>query len=308
MHSSQDGASANYLGVALSGSPPNDYLLNALCAGCHAPTDGSVNSHSDGASAGVGSGTPFINDSTTSLAGGYFVSGALSAAQSAKQHNVSDLSNGDDQTLGPSGADVIPGSGNTYTISTCESCHSILGHHENEGGTVTGTNVATSFRFLSGVLGTEDTDWQYSTSTGNALNDHNFYYGEAVNFAAASVATTGTIDSKCAECHGYFHSRNADSTGIKGTGGTASWTRHPTDIAYPATGEYAVYAPATTYNTRVPVGWTDYTPAPANPTVICLSCHYAHGGPNNDMLRWSYASWPGNGESNGCFTCHSYKQ
>jgi len=301
MHSSQGGEAKNYLGVALGASAPYGYLLNHDCAGCHTGTDNS--SAGVGAVAGFEVGTPFVDDSTGNiLAGGYF-SGTM-----GKQHDTSDLGH-DDTTLG----DTPPGGaalGAQLACSGTTGCHAVGGHHENVTGndaTLDGTTPARSFRFLSGYDGVEDSDWQYTTATSVAnATDHNYYLAANNNFAAATP--TGTISAFCAICHGYFHARTTGANGIKGTN---TWTRHPTDVALPTTGEYAGYDPdsGTGYNVEVPVGWTTTTPGVvAGQAVICLSCHYAHGGPNHDLLRWSYAGWPGNGETDGCFTCHSYKQ
>ncbi|MCK4488054.1 MAG: hypothetical protein KAU38_15015, partial [Desulfobacterales bacterium] len=42
--------------------------------------------------------------------------------------------------------------------------------------------------------------------------------------------------------------------------------------------------------------------------VMCLSCHRAHGTPNNDLLRWAYTMDAGSGTDNGgCFICHTTK-
>lgn len=54
-------------------------------------------------------------------------------------------------------------------------------------------------------------------------------------------------------------------------------------------------------------------PGKGNHKVFCLSCHFAHGGPYNDNLRWDYtssvsaAAQTGNGvpSNKGCQLCHN---
>ena len=50
-----------------------------------------------------------------------------------------------------------------------------------------------------------------------------------------------------------------------------------------------------------------------NHKVFCLSCHFAHGGPYNDNLRWNYTSSVSTGDqaangvpvNKGCQLCHN---
>jgi len=308
MHASQHGDDTlDFLGNATLGTAvPYETLLKEGCWGCHAGVDNDV---------AVPLGTPQVDDNDGALiAGGFFVA---SSAGDAAFHNVADFDGSDSNFVTSSG--VIPGTAQSYAINkfSClgytdgaftKACHSTGGHHGNAAGNLTTpTTVAKSFRFLSGVKGYEDPDWQHTNASTNAAGSHNLYFAENVAFGGGGVATTGTLDSKCAECHGYFHSRNADNTGIKGT---TTWTRHPTDIAYPATGEYATYVPTTAYDTNVPVGYTDTTPGSvAGPAVICLSCHWAHGGYYADLLRFSYGTMNAHSGANttGCFKCHALK-
>ncbi len=169
-----------------------------------------------------------------------------------------------------------------------------------------GATVATSYRFLNKVHGAEDADWQATTGP----TDHNEYKG--IVYADRSTQDWADIESisqLCAECHGLFHA-SAD------IGGPSSpWIRHPTDILLPNSGEYAAY---TSYDLDVPVGRVSITGStasgtvtPGTDTVLCLSCHRAHGSPFSDMLRWDYtlisAGTTGAGAGNGCFVCHSNK-
>ena len=62
--------------------------------------------------------------------------------------------------------------------------------------------------------------------------------------------------------------------------------------------------PATSSSTVVAGGAGD-----TGAIVMCLSCHRAHGSPENDLLRWDYSSiQAGTGTNdNGCFVCHTTK-
>jgi hypothetical protein len=106
---------------------------------------------------------------------------------------------------------------------------------------------------------------------------------------------------------GHFHR-------VQGIGGDISspFTRHPTDIILPNTGEYAAY---TSYSVEAPVARTAVpdTPSdvvtPGTDVITCLSCHAAHGTDYSDMLRWDYDDMISgdSGKTGGCFTCHTTK-
>jgi predicted CXXCH cytochrome family protein len=121
------------------------------------------------------------------------------------------------------------------------------------------------------------------------------------------------ISDFCAGCHQQFHSWGANGEPNGGYGN--SWLRHPVAYALPDSGEYANY---TVYDPVVPVARTvdallamtspSSVVTPGEDRVMCLSCHYAHGGPYPDALRWDYTEMEvGSGNTNGCFVCHSMK-
>lgn len=210
-------------------------------------------------------------------------------------------------------------------------------HHDNWGS---GSSVdpaaddmepGHSYRFLLGIRGYESADWDYAKT----ISNHNEYFGLAEPIALSGCdnaangchgaggvrAPDGTISQFCATCHGNFHTLRVgsgnDSTGNSsgiGDDAIAPFIRHPTDLALPATGEYADY---TTYNLQAPVARPSVYDAPGSTVtpgtdiVMCLSCHYSHGSEYNDMLRWSYSTMiAGNGgiyADTGCFVCHSTK-
>jgi len=176
--------------------------------------------------------------------------------------------------------------------------------------------VGGSYRFLGGINGLEKSDWNWDE---NATN-HNEYFGANGN---ASYANKRTISYSCAQCHGFFHSSIDDTTA------GSPWLRHPTDIALPSTvtKEYQFYNPDglpagsgavagnTDYSIEAPVARptvptvSSINVTPGTDIVMCLSCHRAHGSPQNDILRWDYTTMlaaTGTSDS-GCFTCHTTK-
>jgi hypothetical protein len=176
-------------------------------------------------------------------------------------------------------------------------------HHNNAIGSITPAQAATvtgnagnSYRFLKGVAGFEDTNWEDVTTT----SQHNVYFGVVFGSAVEGSGTApgaGTISGFCAECHGLYHGPGTPGD-IANAG--AEWLRHPTDAILPngATDEYRSYEGAnggTTYDTRAPVGKTANPPVapvaavvPGSDVVVCLSCHSAHATANADILKWNY--------------------
>ena len=199
-------------------------------------------------------------------------------------------------------------------------------HHgvELANGFSDGSDIAKSYRFLYGIKGVEDADWEYTVG----VADHNQYHGDARDANAAADNTT--ISHLCCECHGVFHT-------AAGATFASPWIRHPTDFDLSdVTGaEYAFYngGDGTTNNPYSPVapvaadmsgvnGTTttgtmvvsNILSAPAGLTneiavVTCISCHRAHGSEFADLLRWDYStiSAGGGSSNNGCFICHTTK-
>jgi len=325
MHNSQNGTSMNFD----NSDTPNDVLLRADCLGCHAiglttnidPTTGAPQvSHTD----------------AIDLAGGnfaYMLGGKGSGASDAKGHNVKDFGKSDDILNAAPG--LLPETGHNIIITdsylTCAGyigCHGhryddsnkttgvamLKGaHHQNvEGKCDTADTIANSFRFLLGVKGLEDSDWQATKS----ISDHNEYFGETTpmdvscsnscHLSGGVQPPNNTISGFCATCHGRFH----DRTEIGGT--TSPFKRHPTDIVLPSGGEYSAY---TTYSIEAPVARTTVpdtpspTVTPGTDVVMCLSCHGAHATDYPDILRWDYSDMIAGdtSKSGGCFTCHTTK-
>ena len=192
----------------------------------------------------------------------------------------------------------------------CEGCHLAPKHHAPQQAAGTAAVEANGyFRFLSshdgpqyGVHGIEDSGWELNATSGI----HNEYLGAAnPNNGGSGFSGVGanTMTGYCTGCHGNFHVQQDANE---------KWIRHPSDAVIPIDGEYAAY---TVYDPNVPVARPSLTAVsgtvtPGTDMVMCLSCHRAHGSPNDDMLRWSYTGMVAGGggsDGTGCFTCHSEK-
>lgn len=169
--------------------------------------------------------------------------------------------------------------------------------------------------------------WPIAQGDGTAQpTDQNYYYaGSSTN----GVGDAG-ISGWCAQCHDKWHEEIATTNNAD-----PDWRRHPVDNALvdgtPNSGagvpivDWNWYntntdsrAPNTsTYVTKLPAAQADatgttYYADDSGDKVFCLSCHYAHGGPNYDALRWDYlasvgaGSQTGNGvpDNVGCQQCH----
>jgi hypothetical protein len=340
MHNSQNGtAMATYgaTGQSWKGTGPYKTLTRGDCLGCHGM--GTANKI---VTIG-GSDIPQVyhTDATGDLAGGNFayITGAKSrvtADQNSAGHNVIDLGAAYNETvltLPPAGHGV---SNTNLTCAGNNGCHgwrafassgsgltSLKGaHHNNVDGKcdalISDNNVSKFYRFLMGIKGLEITG-TYKYQNYNA-NNHNEYYGATTPMSVSGCGNTTchytatdirpvsqTISGFCATCHGNFHT-------VEGIGGDISspFTRHPTDIVLPASGEYTAY---TTYSVEAPVARTTVPDSassivqPGIDVVMCLSCHAAHATPYADILKWDYTTMVagGGGGSGGCFTCHTQK-
>lgn len=322
MHNSQNGSSMAYNGQ----DAPTGVLLRAgSCGGCHA--DATVNgagSTMDGATRAT---IPQVDAATDYTAGGSF--NWVKAGDDAAGHNVSDLMIAKDAAFtaisdAPPGFDAVTSpvgtdwANNQLTCAGVYGCHgdhskadkfdAVKGaHHSNAAGNLTVADITgNSFRFLDGIKGGEDNDWEATTSD----TDHNVYYGAARTTTTADP--TDTISSLCAQCHGKFHT--ADDI-ISAVGVMSSpWVRHPTDIDMrDVGGEYAAYV----YNVEAPValsalpGTVAQSSYTSEAIVTCVSCHRAHGSEYADLLRWDYtgmvAGTTAAAAGTGCFRCHTTK-
>ncbi len=341
MHNSQNGAPMNWDGS----STPNETLLRGNCWGCHAYA--LINSTGDNIE--FDDTTPQVaHTNVVDLAGGNFAyitggkavdstDSVVSANRDTAGHNVRETGNPEDITaMFPPPGDEYNQIGITSTTFTCAGvygCHgdrSISGsmaairgsHHVDDDvlkfGSIDeasqGTTTALSYRFLKGVKGGEDSDWQATKDE----DDHNEYKGATAGVeGSATVPGGSTISGLCAECHGNFHGGSTDI-------GTGPWLRHPTDIVLPSStskeyymynggtgtnNPYSVDAPVAraTIPTAAPSG--NVNPGTGDAIVMCLSCHKAHASANADLLRWNYEDISaGTGSDNTrCFICHTTK-
>jgi len=315
MHNSQNGS-------AVVATGPYEALTKGDCLICHT----GANLDAGGIPKVQGSTAPAYG--TDTLAGGSFW-WVSQANGDTKGHNV-DLVTGTDSNLGntPPGGTALSAQ---LTCAGSNGCHgdstvttgnfaAISGAHHSDDTTLDGTTTGTSYRFLKGIKGIEDSDWEYSRSA----SDHNQYYGDART--ADTVTDAATISALCARCHTKFHN-GADSDGIDNATFGSPWIRHPTDIDLTqATGsEYQYYNDPTNtgtnnYNPDVPVGTENLADGvqavvmdgtDKDAIVLCVSCHRAHGSPNDDLLRWDYSTIQAHSSAtdvnSGCFVCHTTK-
>lgn len=321
MHNSQNGQPVARGDAPWGGTGGSTDLISSLliasCLGCHssAVTNQSIRDFD-------GNKIPIVFNTggypTNPLAGGNFYSVSIDVDNTG--HNIFPTN---PEPNPPNGLDNTPPGGTTLgdqlTCAGTYGCHGHNGrqsgdmaiedetkaiqgaHHGDDSPPLNGdlSDVAKNYRFLLGIAGKEDGDWEQETNTG-----HNEYKG------ATTFGATDTISFFCGECHGNFHS-------LDDVGNATPWLRHPTDILLPQTGEYGAYDPTTIYNNLVPVAYTDFNyPSRATAVVMCLSCHRAHASPYFKMMRWDYKGWPGvgsegcdlsTGKHGCCNVCHSSK-
>jgi hypothetical protein len=332
MHNSQNG-------TTMFGLTAHGALTNGGCVGCHTgDNDGNNNipyvmQTSEPTYNSADAGT--LGDT---LAGGNFYWVAQGGGD-ATGHNVASIS-AVDIPIGETppgwnaeftGNGLINNGGaiwtNQLTCAGTNGCHgdhtatndwdAVAGAHHGDDGTINGESVAGSFRFLKGIKGLEDSDWEYQPTS----IAHNQYYGIDKASDLHAGADSATISYLCAECHGNFHS-GTDNLGAVAEDAVVEspWIRHPTDydMGNVATKlDYAGYGGEShTYSVIAPVA-SDLANGVLNQVyqnaddaiVTCLSCHRAHGTPFDDLLRWDYDTCvsAGGDDACGCFECHTTK-
>ena len=311
---------------------PFKALLIGDCVFCHTGTNNGMSK------------TPYIYSNSepiynfggkrNTLAGGNFYWVTLSDNYG---HNVAGIANPDTLSEPPGFKENYGSkgrsswSGQQITCAGTYGCHgdpaksdpveAILGAHHNNitrnNGTASADTVAESYRFLFGIKGTEDSDWEYTLST----SDHNGYYAVDAD-SDSNPGDEASINYLCGECHGKFHYETESNNYA------SPWLRHPIDYDmnnlkskeygnYPNTfvfsGELGVFATGD-YFADVPVGNTQgavlfqVLQSNGDAIVLCISCHRAHATPYDDILRWDYRGWPGvPDDQNGCLACHTTK-
>ncbi len=316
MHNSQGGQPMAYDfdGTSfLKTATPRSSLLIYNCLGCHSATSGNIWQDS-ATKAPIVFNTVEPTYGATGLAGGNFY--YVSTTVDNTGHNI--LSTNPDGTLGnaPPGGTALIAHAQLRCAGTW-GCHGHNGrqsgdtavddetkaikgaHHGNDTPPLEGdlTSVARNYRFLLGIKGKEDPDWQQD----NVNTSHNEYKG-------STSSATDTISYLCAECHGKYHTWVGGNSEV----GTASpWLRHPTDVSLKVSGEYANY---TTYSMIAPIARldpdnvTDPTKVtPGTDIIMCLSCHRTHASPYFKMMRWDYKNANLSTALEGCNVCHTSK-
>jgi len=304
MHNSENGSP---VATDLEGNPvqtPYPSLLISSCLGCHT---------SPGNSTIVDMGSweiPAVNnliEPVNSLAGGNFY---YVEEEDSRGHNISQA-NPDGLLSAPPGG-AFPEGGDYEGQLRCAGTHGCHGYNGGHGeaakddeakalgkahhGAIVNSPVAESYRYLYGIKGKEDPDWERD----NSNTSHNEYKG------STNPASVDTMSSFCSECHGNFH-------GTSGAGTSSPWIRHPTDKVLPV--QPAEYAGYTVYSMVAPLARPDpdnvaFTNAvtPGQDIIMCLSCHRAHGSPYYKSLRWNYKSSDLATSLSGCSVCHTGKQ
>lgn len=346
MHDSQGGSSD--LGDT---NAQSKLLLYGTCVSCHTGTNTDTAGVLDNSipyvydDTAVDYGTANTGTDGNTLAGGNFY---WVTTGDQYGHNVQGVAAAIDTTLttppgfnnafNQNGA-IAAGSWATTDWLTCagtNGCHgthndgaevtdqfvAVAGGHHGDDSTIDGTSVATSYRFLLGIVGLEDSDWEYQP----IASAHNQYKAvdRTADTTAAANANASTISYLCAECHGDFHSGAANLGTTQADGVGSPWIRHPTDfdLENASTSEYDAYNGGTglnnAYSVVAPVGSADVssvlsvvTPggAPADDAIVtCISCHRAHGTPYADLLRWDPdTAEAGTADTGGCLICHTTK-
>lgn len=325
MHNSYEGEQMSYGNQA----GPFPMLTRGGCIGCHGQNP-------DGAENIITLGKARIPQiihrlDKGDLAGGnyYFVADGYSPDYK-KGHNVRGISMQEkppmDQPPGFLSGVVIPeGEGPAYWSGQNQldcagtwGCHgnrkegnpykALYSAHHTDDAAIDGSTVGKSYRFLSGITGTEHQDWEYLASS----ERHNGYKGDPVH------DSMNTISYLCGQCHVRFHPHaNLGGSDEVGHAYNAAWRKHPTDIAFSTVRggyagsefqEYVLYSPVAPVAYFEPKGTEKAVDS--NSIVMCLSCHRAHATAYPDILRWEYGNDPlkMTSSENGCIICHTRKK
>lgn len=165
----------------------------------------------------------------------------------------------------------------------------------------------------------------------NAADKQNVY---AAGSNKADQSTGTAFSNFCVQCHVQWHESIAPDNKADN-----DWRRHPVDNPISESGstisgagvtitDFTWYSNSDSNSplangsssgaTKLPAmqstsGSKTYYADSSDDRVFCLSCHYAHGGPNNDALRWNYTASVGSGSqvgnsvsvNVGCQQCHN---
>lgn len=353
MHSSQGGTDSPNMGTATGSTlllrVSAGKSISDLCLSCHAEDGdyagttfnsggwattppkvlrtgaGALGSGGDFASIlsnpGTGIYTPFANDA-----------GVTGTASLGYGHSISNAN-----------ALLPPGQTGATTITNfaCTNCH------DPHGVGVTDTAI-NFYRNLKSGLGDNGVVWtagatgdlaksyvggvaadaSKGSNIGNANNAWPMYAAAADQNVYLTGAGNSNMSRFCAQCHGKWH--EAITAGNGSEAGQNDWARHPVDaqLVDPDPGDElsvngtvivdwanynAIAAPAKLPAMQVDATGTTYYADADDDKVFCLSCHYAHAGPNFDALRWAYQTTVMSGDQSGislgsttgCQQCHN---
>lgn len=132
--------------------------------------------------------------------------------------------------------------------------------------------------------------------------DDRFWYRHPVNTMVPRASTAGCAGT----CHTSMLDRSNYTTAVIQAGKGLPVT---SSNIYSG---YVYYLPFSTTGTGFG-GMDSLTTAAGSHKVFCLTCHFAHGGPYYDNLRWDYTSAVSSGSQNGngvpsnvgCQLCHN---
>ena len=140
------------------------------------------------------------------------------------------------------------------------------------------------------------------------------------------------IANWCAACHDNWHEANDGTNNAGGMGAQGDWKRHPVNNIIVEAGAAGLSGASvkiidetfpnydeTIAGQAVPVvsgsvaDKTWYLQDGTADRVFCLSCHFPHGSPYYDLLRWNYTSAVSAGaqdgnpvpSTRGCQLCHN---
>lgn len=184
--------------------------------------------------------------------------------------------------------------------------------------------------------------------TGTAIADHYWPIANSgltsqnsYRFPLTGGSLTDGVSAWCAQCHVNWHQESNNTDPAAGTTsgnqitesgsppGGSDWLRHPVDRRFtdisPLSGSGQTIADWVHYTQtygKLAAGYklpaavdsasTKYYAENYTDRVFCLSCHFAHGGPYPNGLRWSHAA-QGNSTAQayaiasdtGCQQCHN---
>jgi len=345
MHNTQ-GGDANTLGgdaggtaVLLRGAAG---ATHAFCLNCH--SENGTNAATVFAESSAPPKVLMAAAGTISASGSFNGILDVSAPFAAAGADAANDALGRGHSVGGSGSIVPPGGGADPAVSiTCTSCHDPHGAPNNTGVWQTGgINLFRNLRTIPTGSG-EAVGVTLSNTVAAAGSSSDGATGTTINWTGTGAGAThiwpvetatrnniygGNMSLWCATCHDAWHETN-----VPGNASGNDWLRHPVNNALvDATPNSGSGNPIVDAATAAPVGGNTlpavdsvgtaddslfasglYDADNTGDKVMCLSCHYAHGGPNFDNLRWNYLSAVGAGTQTplglasgvGCNICHN---